>query len=159
MTKETENKDYQEIQLFVPFPVPSCQIKAIHWNDILQSWQYEYHAKIKGTFPKKATDPSLYVYGHIQELYIVDNVTKGSINIEVRSVDDIYYLLYAQAAADNTYRINWSNKNPDYADNVLKVELENKTQVPEYKHLIQVLYKDKEKTTFIVAPESNSWQK
>lgn len=143
-------------------PVPSCVIQNLLWDEDNKRWSYEYYVTIPnkieidedGKFSK-----DLYVYGHIQELKLVDTVTKNSINISVKSVDDIKRMIDVQYKADIEYRNQWIENNPDYIDNVFTIQVENKTQYSEYNHIISIKEQNEDHTVFIAAPQKGRVKK
>lgn len=138
-------------------PIPSCDLYRLIWDENKKDWKYEFEVLIQSD---KELDNSegqkFYVYGHVLSLMLVKDVTKNSINIEINSYDEYYDLLLKQQEQDEMYRNDWIAKNPDYYENILTVELENKTQVPDYYHIVSILERKENSTVFIVSPRRRS---
>lgn len=141
------------IKVKIDYPIPSCKLNKLIWNDKEKKWEFEYvitnKSKIKIT-PDNKKD--LYVYSHISNLTITDKINQGSINIIVHTLDDILKLMEKQAEQDKLYREKWIKEHPDYHENVLIYETENKTHKPKsIRFAISILKQEKEKTKFIMA--------
>lgn len=136
--------------------VPSCSVKMLIWDSINNMWKYEYEVTIPdsisidedGCFSKE-----LYVYGHIQELLLVESVTKNSVNLKVKSKGDILRMLDDQYREDMEYRRRWISNNPEYYSKVNEVLLDNKTQESKYRHIIFIKEQLENQTLFIAAPQ------
>ena len=139
-------------KIIMEFPVPSCKISRLIWDEKEEKWLYEYQIINKSNILlKDNNEKELYVYSHISNLTITDRVNEGSINITVKNLNDIKELMKKQSKEDMLYREKWIKDHPNYFDNVLKYETENITHEPKYRYIISVLSQDKDKTVFIVA--------
>ena len=141
----------KKIPVITNFPVPSSKTQRLIWDEKNKEWNYEFHVILPED--KNIGEDKLFLYGHIQQLKLVDKVTKNSINIIVENMEDIYNLLKKQAEEDNKYRQEWIKNNEDYYDNVFTYTTKNKTQDSKYMHVVSILEQDEETTTFIVAPQ------
>lgn len=146
----------KNFSLITKNPVPSCVVNRIIWDPENKSWEYEYHVRIPddvyiledGRFSKE-----LFIYGHMQELLLVDRVTKNSINIKIQNKQQMIDVLRLQYEEDMKYRRKWIKNNPDYYDNVHHTVVKNETQKSKYKHIIFIKEQLEDETVFIVAPQ------
>lgn len=137
-------------------PVPSCTINNLIWDDKTLEWSYEYLVSLpkgitvdeEGSFSK-----TLFVYGHIHQLKLVDNVTKNSVNITVNKVEEVEEMVSLQYEADMEFRKKWIEENPEYEELANVVEVKNETQFSEYNHIISIKEQKEETTIFIAAPQ------
>lgn len=144
-----------KIDIITNNPVPSCTIKEFIWSDEI-GWKFRYEATIpdnvkideNGIFSKE-----LYLYGHIQQLYLVNIVTNNSVNLKIKSKDELVQIVNEQFEEDMKYRRKWINENPDYYDNVYTITIPNKTQKPLYDHIIFIKEQKEHETIFVVAPK------
>ena len=136
----------------VDFPIPSCQINKLIWDEKEKKWFYEYIVKNKSkTKLSPSNKKELFVYSHISNLTIAGEVNENSINIVVYNIEDIIELMKKQAKSDMEYREKWIEEHDDYYDNVLKFTTKNKTFSPEYRFVINILEQNDEETTFIMS--------
>ena len=143
-----------KIYITTDYPIPSCITHKLIWN--VDKWLYQFEIKKPDEIdlPEENSEDNLiklYVYGHIQQLKLVDYINKESINIEINSITDIKELLKSQALEDNEYREKWIEDNPDYYENITTLDMKNETQDFINSHIIKVLSQNKKETKFIVA--------
>lgn len=139
-------------KIIVKFPVPSCKINQLIWDEENKEWLFEYLITNKSN--TKLTDDNkkdLYIYSHISNLTVTDKVNEGSINIIVHNMKDIEKLITQQATQDRLYREKWIKEHPDYLDNVLKYETNNITHKPKPRYIISILSQEESNTTFIMS--------
>ena len=74
-------------KIIMEYPVPSCQIDRLIWDDKNNKWLFEYAIMNKSDIELENNDneKELYVYSHISNLTVTDKVNKGSINIVVKN--------------------------------------------------------------------------
>lgn len=140
------------VKFRMDYPIPSCKISKLIWNQEREKWEFEYEIINKSDIKlDQDNKEDLYVYSHISNLTITNKINKGSINIVVHNLDDIIKLMEKQAEEDRAYREKWIKEHPDYHESVLVYETENKSHKPKLRFVISILEQGKDKTKFIMA--------
>lgn len=105
-------------------PIPSCKINSLEFTD--NKWFFIYALEVPYDINNE-NEKELIIYGHISDLSIgtKDEVHEESVNIKIKTLNDILNLLKVQREEDEKYRKIWRSENPEAIPNI--ITLENKS--------------------------------